>query len=106
MSDARAIIMEHFIDCGNCGKNVHVSRHRKKRPMLCSECLRYVALPGTGRRSNLFRVMRGKGFMVSVTRPKSLRWGKNGRPLEKAAVRPIAIQSYDFGVAAAEKVEE
>ncbi len=101
--------MKHFIDCANCGKNVLVNRHRKKQgdARLCIECRRYVALPGTGRRGNQFRVMRGKGFIGSVTRPKSLRWGKNGRPLEGAVTKPIAIQTWgDFRVVAAEEIEE
>ena len=97
--------MEHFIDCGNCGRHVRVSRHRKKQrdATLCSECRRYVEIPVVARKQQ--RVI-GKRFMASVTRPKSLRWGKNGRPLEKAHVKPMAIQTYDFGIAVAEESEE
>jgi len=84
---------EFFTDCANCGQRVHISAKRKKKKevVLCSECKRYVELPVADDKQP-GRVI-GGGFLLTVTRPKTTKWGKNGRPLKKSVVKLAAMRA-------------
>ena len=79
-----------YLDCENCGKPVGVSFERKiqKEFMVCRECRRYVDIPVEENREI------GHGFMPSLIRRKSKRYGKNGRPRPRSSVKPIAIKIF------------
>lgn len=82
--------MEHHLDCLNCHRDVKVTWQTKKKrytSYLCRECRRYVKTLGGSKPERAI----GRGFLESITHPRTMRYGKNGRPLARADVKPLAI---------------